>query len=222
MPLSSGIMVFEVRGGLISGYFRSKFGISLGRHFGYHLDLIFTSFWSYFVRFWKNKNVPGRGRKSHRFWKRFGIGFELKIAFFGGKVWQFLEVRRQGRGRSRENSPNSPRVCKTILTRPSGDGRILRLRPCCRPPVRFRLLAEWEASGSTWDVFRGLLFPCGNDLEVCWVHLGSHCAHIGCHWAALGGRVVTFGPLGLYLGRSWKLFGLILMSFGVTLGAFGI
>ena len=48
MPLSSGIMVFEVRGGLISGYFRSKFGISLGMHFGDHLDLILTSFWSHF------------------------------------------------------------------------------------------------------------------------------------------------------------------------------
>ena len=52
--------------------------------------------------------------------------------------------------------------------------------------------------------------------------LGSHCAHIGCHWAALGGWVVTFGPLGLHLGRSWKLLGLILRSFGVILGALGI
>ena len=48
MPLSSGIMVFEVRGGPISMYFRSKFGISLGMHFGDHLDLILTSFWSHF------------------------------------------------------------------------------------------------------------------------------------------------------------------------------
>ena len=41
-------MVFEVRGGQISMYFRSKFGSNLGRHFGDHLDLIFTSFWSHF------------------------------------------------------------------------------------------------------------------------------------------------------------------------------
>ena len=39
-------------------YFRSKFGISLGRHFGDHLDLIFTSFWSHFVRFWRTKAFP--------------------------------------------------------------------------------------------------------------------------------------------------------------------
>ena len=99
---------------------------------------------------------------------------------------------------------------------------ILRLRPCRRPPVSSRLLAEWEASGSTWAVFRGLLSPFGSDLEVCWVLLGSHCAHIGCHWAALGGWVVTFGPLGLHLGRYWKLLGLILMLFGVILVDLGI
>ena len=44
MPLSSEIMVFEVRGGPISMYFRNRFGISLGMHFGDHLDLILTSF----------------------------------------------------------------------------------------------------------------------------------------------------------------------------------
>ena len=41
-------MVFEVRGGPISMYFRNRFGISLGMHFGDHLELILTSFWSNF------------------------------------------------------------------------------------------------------------------------------------------------------------------------------
>ena len=45
MPLSNEIIVFEVRGGQISMYFRNKFGISLGMHFGDHLDIILTSFW---------------------------------------------------------------------------------------------------------------------------------------------------------------------------------
>ncbi len=42
-------MVFEVRGGPISMYFRSKIGISLGRHFCDHLDLISSSFWVTFL-----------------------------------------------------------------------------------------------------------------------------------------------------------------------------
>ena len=146
MPLSSGIMVFEVRGGLISGYFRSKFGVSLGMHFGDHLDLIFTSFWSHVVRFSRKKTFQDAVENLIDFGSDLGSGFDngsSKNSKDFGNFWQVLEVRRQGRGRSRENSPNSPRLCQTILTRPSeGDGRIFRLRPCRRPPVSSRLLAE--------------------------------------------------------------------------------
>ena len=55
MPLSSGIMVFEVRGGQILMYFRNRFGISLGMHFCDHVDLILSSFW---VIFWSRRG-PG-------------------------------------------------------------------------------------------------------------------------------------------------------------------
>ena len=48
MPRLSEIMVFEIRGGQISMYFRSKLGISLGTYLSDHLDLILTSFWSHF------------------------------------------------------------------------------------------------------------------------------------------------------------------------------
>ncbi len=76
MPLSSGIMVFEVRGGLISGYFRSKFGISLGMHFGDHLDLIFTSFWSHFVRFSRKKAFQDAVGNLIDFGSDLGSGFD--------------------------------------------------------------------------------------------------------------------------------------------------
>ena len=79
MSLSSGIMVFEVRGGLISGYFRSKFGISLGMHFGDHLDLIFTSFWSHFVRFSRKKAFQDAVGIFIDFGSDLGIGFELRL-----------------------------------------------------------------------------------------------------------------------------------------------
>ena len=42
------IKLFDVRGGSISIYFRTKIGTGLGMHFGDHLDLILTSFWSHF------------------------------------------------------------------------------------------------------------------------------------------------------------------------------